>query len=146
MKKRWHRVALAAASLGATAGMMIAAFPLVPQVSASIDDAVLSEMGMVPEMPVPHHMRYGAIAYAPSGAWGRSTGYMSPLLANQVAVEQCGDQDCKVIVGFNVCGAVAYDGSTTYLGGSGNTRSMAEANALARLPGGKIVNWMCQQH
>ena len=27
---------------------------------------------MVPEMPMPHVMRYGAIAYAPTGEWGRS--------------------------------------------------------------------------
>nr|VTP04421.1 hypothetical protein BIN_B_05533 [Mycobacterium riyadhense] len=140
-----HRIALAAASVGVTAGLMMIALPLVPQVGAHLDDAVLSEMGMAPEGPVPHIMRYGAIAYAPSGAWGRSRGQISQSLANQVAVERCGDRGCKVIIGFNLCGAVAYDG-TTYVGGRGYTRSMAEADALNRLPGGKIVNWMCQQH
>ncbi|MCV7079687.1 DUF4189 domain-containing protein, partial [Mycobacterium szulgai] len=94
---------------------------------------------------LPHIMRYGAIAYAPSGAWGRSRGYESQSLADQAALENCADKDCKVIVRFNLCGAVAYDGST-YQGGSGYSRSMAEADALNRLPGGKIVNWMCQQH
>ncbi|GLB92274.1 hypothetical protein Mkiyose1665_55090 [Mycobacterium kiyosense] len=64
--KRGHRVALTVASLGATAGLMAIALPLVPQVSANLDNAAMAEMGMIPEMPVPHVMRYGAIAYAPS--------------------------------------------------------------------------------
>ncbi|ORW90382.1 hypothetical protein AWC27_10965 [Mycobacterium szulgai] len=145
INKRGHRIALALASIGATAGLMILALPLIPQVGANIDNAVLSEMGMAAEMPLPHIMRYGAIAYAPSGAWGRSRGYESQSLADQAALENCADKDCKVIVRFNLCGAVAYDGST-YQGGSGYSRSMAEADALNRLPGGKIVNWMCQQH
>ncbi|WP_260744535.1 DUF4189 domain-containing protein [Mycobacterium sp. SMC-2] len=124
---------------------MIVALPLVPQIGANIDNAALSEMGMAPEMPVPRVMHYGAIAYAPSGAWGRSSGYVSQALANQAALEQCGDPDCRVIVGFYVCGAVAYDG-VTYMGGSGLSRQAAEAEALNRLPGGKIVNWVCQPH
>ncbi|WP_264040186.1 DUF4189 domain-containing protein [Mycobacterium paraffinicum] len=90
-------------------------------------------------------MHYGAIAYAPSGAWGRSSGYTSQALANQVALEQCGDENCQVIVGFIVCGAVAYDG-LRYLGGSGLSRQAAEADALNALPSGKIVNWVCQPH
>ncbi|WP_262491102.1 DUF4189 domain-containing protein [Mycobacterium simiae] len=123
---------------------MIIALPLVPQVGANLDNAALAEMGMAAQMP--HHvMRYGAIAYSPSGAWGRALGYKSQTLADQVALGRCGEQDCKVIVGFRLCGAVAYDGST-YVGGSGATRSAAEASALNSLPGGKIVNFGCQQH
>lgn len=144
ISKRRHQIALATASVGVTAGLMIIALPLVPQVGAHLDNAVLAEMGMAAEMP-PHVMRYGAIAYSPSGAWGRALGYKSQTLADQVALAQCGDKDCEVIIGFRLCGAVAYDGST-YVGGSGATRSMAEANALNSLPGGKIVNLGCQQH
>ncbi|WP_264079047.1 DUF4189 domain-containing protein, partial [Mycobacterium szulgai] len=71
---------------------MILALPLIPQVGANIDNAVLSEMGMAAEMPLPHIMRYGAIAYAPSGAWGRSRGYESQSLADQAALENCADK------------------------------------------------------
>jgi hypothetical protein len=145
IKKRGHRIAIAVGSLGVTAGLMVIALPLVSQVGADIDNAALSEMGMRAGPVLPHQMRYGAMAYAPSGAWGRSHGQISPALANQAAVEACGDPDCKAIIAFIFCGAVAYDGST-YLGGSGGTRSEAEADALNRLPGGKIVNWMCQGH
>lgn len=144
LNKRRHRIALAAGSVGVTAGSMIVALPLVPQIGANIDDAALSEMGMALGMPIPV-MQYGAIAYAPSGAWGRSSGYVSQAEANQAALEQCDDQGCKVIVGFHACGAVAYDGRT-YLGGTGLSRQAAEADALNKLPGGKIVNWVCQPH
>ncbi|KPN48046.1 DUF4189 domain-containing protein [Mycobacterium intracellulare] len=143
MKKRWHRIALAGASLGGTAGMMIMSLPLIPQVNAKIDHAVMSEMGLPSQAPVPPHvMRYGAFAYAPSGAWGRSLRYPLQSAANQVALEQCGDKDCKIIISFNLCGAVASDGST-YQGGRGYTRKMAEDDALNGLGGGKIVNWAC---
>ncbi|WP_151834816.1 DUF4189 domain-containing protein [Mycobacterium avium] len=140
MTKRWHRIALVGASLGGTAGMMIMSLPLTPQVSAGIDKAVLSEMGV--PVGVPHVMRYGAIAYAPGGAWGSSWRLPTQAAANQAAVERCGDIDCKVIINFNLCGAVAYDGAT-YQGGRGYTRQMAEDDALNRLGGGKIVNWVC---
>lgn len=109
MNKRKHRIALAGASLGATAGLMIVAIPLVPQVTAKLDDAALAEMGMRPEMPVPHVMRYGAIAFAPNGAVGTVQGYPGKAQAEQAALQKCGDKDCRVIISFNLCGAVASD-------------------------------------
>ena len=57
-------------------------------------------------------------------------------------MEQCGVKDCRVIISFNLCGAVASDGSA-YVGGTGYSRRMAEENALDRLEGGKIVSWVC---
>ncbi|RUP06047.1 MAG: DUF4189 domain-containing protein [Mycobacterium sp.] len=140
--KRRHRIAFTVASVGATAGLMIVALPLVGQVGADLDNAAVAEMGMRPEMPVPHVMRYGAIAYAPSGAWGRSQGYSVKAKAEQVALQNCGQKDCRVIISFNLCGAVASDGSN-YQGGTGYTRAAAEADALDRLGGGQIVNWVC---
>jgi hypothetical protein len=142
MNKRRHRIAFTVASLGVTAGLMILALPLVGQVGADIDNTALLEMGMQPEMPVPHVMRYGAIAYAPNGAWGRSQGYSVKATAEQVALQNCGDKDCRVIISFNLCGAVASDGSSLQ-GGTGLTRAAAEADALNRLGGGQIVNWVC---
>ncbi|KPN48132.1 hypothetical protein AN933_23650 [Mycobacterium intracellulare subsp. chimaera] len=102
----------------------------------------MSGMGLPSVAPVPHVMRYGAIAYAPGGAWGRSRGYPLQSAANQAALEQCGDKACRVIISFDLCGAVASDGST-YKGGRGYTRKMAEDDALNGLDGGKIVNWVC---
>ncbi|BDE17273.1 MULTISPECIES: DUF4189 domain-containing protein [Mycobacterium] len=139
---RRHRIAFTVATLGATAGLMVFAVPLVPQVGANLDNAVLSEMGMRPEMPVPHVMRYGAIAYAPSGASGTSQGHPVKAQAEQVALQKCGDPGCRVIISFNLCGAVASDGSN-YQGGRGFSRAAAETDALNRLGGGKIVNSVC---
>ncbi|MHA7652928.1 DUF4189 domain-containing protein [Mycobacterium sp. ML4] len=143
MKKRWQQVAFAAVSLGATAGLMIMVLPLVPQVSANLDRAAMAEMGMAAEMPVPHVMRYGAIAYSPrTGAWGTSRGYQVKAQAERVALEQCGENDCRVIISFNLCGAVASDGSN-FQGGTGLSRQAAEQDALNRLGGGRIVNSVC---
>lgn len=142
MNRRRNRIAFALASVGATAGLMILVLPLVPQVSAGLDNVAMSEMGMQPEMPVPHVMRYGAIAYSPNGAWGRSQGYPVKTQAEQVALAQCGEKDCRVVISFNLCGAVASDGSN-YQGGTGYTRAMAEADALTRLGGGRVVNSVC---
>ncbi|AYE99453.1 DUF4189 domain-containing protein (plasmid) [Mycobacterium paragordonae] len=140
--KRRHKIAVAVASVGATAGLMAIALPLVPQVSANLDKAAMSEMGMRPEMPVPHVMRYGAIAYAPSGAWGTAQGYPAKAQAEQVAVDRCNDKDCRVVISFNLCGAVASDG-VNYRGGTGFSRAAAETDALNRLGGGTVVSWVC---
>lgn len=142
-KKRRQQIAFAVASVGATAGLMIMVLPLVPQVGANLDNAALAEMGMANEMPVPHVMRYGAIAYSPStAAWGTSRGYQVKSHAERVALEQCGVNDCRVIISFNLCGAVASDGSN-YQGGTGLSRQAAEQAALNRLGGGRIVNSVC---
>lgn len=132
MNRRKHRIAFAIGSLAATAGFMIVAVPLVPRVTAGVSE----------EMPPPHVMRYGAIAYAPSGAWGTARGYQVKAQAERVALDQCGDQDCRVIISFNLCGAVASDGSS-YQGGTGLTRAAAESAALNKLGGGRIVRSVC---
>ncbi|MDP7725182.1 DUF4189 domain-containing protein [Mycobacterium sp. TY814] len=142
-KKRRQQIGFTVASLGATAGLMIMVFPLIPQVSANLDTAAAREMGMADEMPVPHVMRYGAIAYSPSsGAWGTSRGYQVKSQAEQVALAQCGVNDCRVIISFNLCGAVAFDGAN-YQGGTGLSRQAAEQDAMNRLGGGKVVNSVC---
>ncbi|ASX03491.1 MULTISPECIES: DUF4189 domain-containing protein [Mycobacterium] len=139
MLKRRHRIGLAVATVGATAGLMITALPFIPGVGAN---TLKSETAVMPEGPVPPVIRYGAMAYAPSGAWGRTRGYGTRERAVQVALDQCGVKECKLIVSFQRCGAVAYDG-TTYLGGKGVTRSTAEEDAIKTLGGGRIVNWAC---
>lgn len=137
-----RRIALAAATVGATVLLMVLALPLIPQLDAHIDSAVLSEMGMVPEVPVPPRIHYGSIAYAPTGEWGKSRNYLTLAKAEQVALDQCGLDTCKVLISFKRCGAVAYDGST-YHGGSGLTLSEAMSDAINRLGAGRIVNWLC---
>ncbi|BDE17343.1 hypothetical protein Mkiyose1665_49900 [Mycobacterium kiyosense] len=142
MKKRWHRIALAAATLGGTAGMMIMALPLVSQVSATIDSTALYEMGMLPEAPVVPLKHYGSIAYAPTGEWGKAVRYLTKDQADQHALAVCGVDTCKVLISFRGCGAIAYDGSR-YVGGGGYPLSVAQDDAINRLGGGRIVNWAC---
>lgn len=137
-----RRITLVAATIGATVGLMVLALPLIPPLDAHIDSAVLSEMGMLPEVPVPPRIHYGAIAYAPTGEWGKSRNYFTLAKAEEVALDQCGLDTCKVLINFKRCGAVAYDGST-YHGGSGLTLSDAMADAINRLGAGRIVNWLC---
>jgi len=133
-----HCISFAAACVGATAGIMA----LSPQASAHADDKLAPELSTGPGIPVHSVIRYGAIAYAPNGSWGRTHGYTFRARAEQVALEQCGVEDCKLVVSFSRCGAVAYDGST-YQGASGFTLDLAENDAMNRLGGGKIINWAC---
>lgn len=136
-----RRTAFVAAGLGAATGLGIL---LLPAVDANLNNGSMSEIMMsnMPEMPVPPIVHYGAIAYAQSGASGKAWHQSSPARAAQVALEQCGEESCKVISSFKQCGAVAYDGSN-YQGGAGLTRRAAEVDAMSRLSGGWIVNWAC---
>ncbi|VBA40135.1 hypothetical protein LAUMK13_02923 [Mycobacterium innocens] len=144
MTKRRRLFALGAAGLGAATGLAIL---VIAPVGAYLDNRTMSEvmmsdMGMLPELPVPPTIHYGAIAFAPSGASGKAWHQRSPERAAQVALEQCGDISCKVISNFKQCGAVAYNGSD-FAGGVGLTRRVAEDDATNRLGGGWIVNWAC---
>ncbi|VAZ91856.1 hypothetical protein LAUMK4_01915 [Mycobacterium persicum] len=137
-----RRLVLVAASVAATVGLMLLALPLIPAVDAHIDNAVMADMGMLPELPVPPRTHYGSIAYAPTGEWGKARRYLTRARAEQVALDQCGLDTCKVLISFKRCGAVAYDG-TTYQGGGGLTLSVAMQDAIDKLGGGRIVNWGC---
>lgn len=142
INKPRHKIALAIATLGAAAGIGVVLTPLLPQVDANLDKDVLSEMGMIPEMPIPPVIHYGAIAYSPTGASGKSWGHPTKQRAQQAALEKCGLESCEVLTTFNLCGAVAYNGAN-YHGGSGYSRRMAEEDAMNNLGGGWIVNWVC---
>lgn len=128
-----HHTAFAVASLAADAVMIIA---LMPSAGAHADN------GSLPEVPVLPVLRYGAIAYAPSGAHGKSWRYSTRADAQNAALNMCGVPSCKVLSSFARCGAVAYDGSA-YHGGTGRTRRMAEEDATDRLGGGSIVASVC---
>ncbi|WP_084293650.1 DUF4189 domain-containing protein [Mycobacterium gastri] len=96
----------------------------------------------IPEMPIPPHKHYGAIAYAPNGAWGKALHARTPSRAEIAALQQCGLDSCQVLSSFTRCGAVAFDGSR-FQGGTGFTRPEAEQEAMKDLGGGWIVNWAC---
>jgi hypothetical protein len=144
MMTKHRRITIATVTLGATAALMLIALPLVPQVGAGLDRAVLSEMGMVPEGPVVPIKHYGAIAYAPTGESGKAVRYTSQAGANQAALTACGVDTCRVLISFRQpqCGAIAYDGSR-YQGGSGYPLGAAQEAAINKLGGGRIVNWAC---
>ncbi|WP_396910366.1 DUF4189 domain-containing protein [Mycolicibacterium sp.] len=87
---------------------------------------------------------YGAIAYAPNGAWGSSWDYPSADSAQAAAIYSCGWTSCKVLTTFTECGAVA-ENSDRYQGGSGPTLIAAQDSALSQLRGGGgwISAWAC---
>ncbi|WP_299557231.1 DUF4189 domain-containing protein [uncultured Mycolicibacterium sp.] len=86
---------------------------------------------------------YGAIAFAPNGAWASSWNYPTRAQAEQLALDYCGYSNCKVLTSFTECGAVA-ENDVKYQGGSGPTLLAAQQDALARLgTPGYIVEWAC---
>ncbi len=85
---------------------------------------------------------WGAIAYAHSGAWGRSWDYPTQSSAQATALNSCGYSDCSVLTTFTGCGAVAANG-WRYQGGNGPNLSAAMGDARARLGGGWIDSWVC---
>ncbi|OBK25798.1 hypothetical protein A5634_25890 [Mycobacterium asiaticum] len=85
---------------------------------------------------------YGAIAMGEDGSKGTSRRHLSKLGAQQAAMERCGHDTCKIVSTFTRCGAVAHQG-TTYHGGIGLNRGMAEQHAMSQLGGGQIVHWAC---
>jgi hypothetical protein len=85
---------------------------------------------------------WGAIAYAFSGAWGRSQNYPTAPSAQQTAINYCGYSDCQVLVTFNACGAVAANGFVRG-GGFGPDLGAAMADAQHKIGGGWIDSWAC---
>jgi serine/threonine-protein kinase len=89
---------------------------------------------------------YGAIATNDAtGAWGYSYNYPTRAQAEANALQECGEQGCKVDVWFvNACGAVAKDGRMVGWGWA-ETRSEAEAQAVSACGSGacKVQVWAC---
>jgi hypothetical protein len=87
----------------------------------------------------------GAIAISDAHrVYGRALHYSTKSAAESAAVGTCGYSDCKVLVTFTDCGAVA-ENAVKYAGGYGPTLSDAEAAALSNLGGGggTIDAWGC---
>jgi hypothetical protein len=85
---------------------------------------------------------WGAIAYAFSGAWGRAQDYPTAAAAQATALNFCGYTDCKVLVTFDACGAVAANGFVRG-GGYGPNLGAAMAAAQREIGGGWIDSWAC---
>jgi hypothetical protein len=75
---------------------------------------------------------------------GRALHYSMKEAAEAGAISACGFSDCKVLVTFADCGAIA-ENPTKYAGGYGPTLTAAEAAAVANLGGGSgtIDGWGC---
>lgn len=88
---------------------------------------------------------YGAIAYSPSGQlFGRTKDAPSRAAAESAAMGACGKSDCKVLVSFSECGAVAENNAGDHAGGYGSTLLAAEQDAMKRLgTAGWIGTWLC---
>ncbi|WP_205874154.1 DUF4189 domain-containing protein [Mycobacterium camsae] len=89
--------------------------------------------------------QYGAIAYSPSGQlFGRTKDAPSRAAAESAAMSACGKSDCKVLVSFSECGAVAENNAGDHAGGYGSTLLAAERDAMTRLgTAGWIGTWLC---
>jgi hypothetical protein len=85
---------------------------------------------------------YGAIAYTVTGWWGRSMDYPTAGAAQQTALNYCGYSDCRVLVTFTACGAVAANGRVRS-GGFGDNLNAAMRDARNKVGGGWIENWAC---
>jgi len=87
----------------------------------------------------------GAIAISDSHKrYGRTTDAATKSAATAAAISTCGYTDCKVLVTFTACGAVA-ENDTAYAGGVGATLTAAEIDAVKNLGGGSgtIDAWGC---
>src|ERR1700728_2338554 len=74
----------------------------------------------------------GAIAYAFSGAWGRAQDYPTAGAAQAAALNACGYSDCRVLVTFTGCGAVAANGFVRG-GGFGDDLNAAMRDARRKI-------------
>lgn len=121
----------------------VAAFATAAAVTLSLSPtAGATGDGSPPGSPTPN-VSFGAIAVAPDGAVGKAWQYRTRAHADYAAVKACGVTGCEVLSSFTRCGAVADDGSS-FQGGTGRTRAIAEDVALIKIGGGGwIITWAC---
>lgn len=111
--------------------------------AAAVAVVAASTISVVEAGSAQAYVGYGAIAFAPNGAYGSSWDYPTAKAAGEAALNSCGWDTCKVLTNFTGCGAVAAN-SAAFQGGSGPTLARAEAKALAPLGGGAwIETWAC---
>ncbi|MGV9415847.1 DUF4189 domain-containing protein [Nocardia sp. NPDC003693] len=90
---------------------------------------------------------YGAIALSPStGRIGYSADYGNTNAAQDGAMSECRNNDCRVVAWFsNGCGAVAYSSrARLYTYGANTSRAAARTQALNRgRSDSTIIHWNC---
>jgi hypothetical protein len=88
---------------------------------------------------------WGAIAHSRSGSlFARTKDAPSKAAAESAAMGACGNSDCKVLVTFTECGAVAENSNGDFAGGYGATLAAAEQDAANTLgTAGWIGTWYC---
>lgn len=89
--------------------------------------------------------QWGAIAISDSHkVYGRTLHASTRSAAMSGAASACGYSDCKVLVAFTACGAVA-ENAVKYAGGTGPTLTAAQLDAVKNLGGGSgtIDAWGC---
>ncbi|OBK21304.1 DUF4189 domain-containing protein [Mycobacterium asiaticum] len=88
---------------------------------------------------------WGAIAHSRDGkVYGRTKNAPSKAAAESAAMGACGYSDCKLLVTFKECGAIAQNNNPDYAGGYGPTLAAAQADALKTLgTPGWIGTWYC---
>lgn len=107
---------------------------------AAMTTAIATTVALAPASSADE--RVGAIAYALSGAWGRAQNYPTAAAASAAALNACGYSDCRVLVTFTGCGAVAANGFVRQ-GGFGPNLNAAMQDALHKIGGGWIDSWAC---
>jgi Domain of unknown function (DUF4189) len=89
--------------------------------------------------------QWGAIAISDAHkVYGRTLHASTKSAAMSGATSACGYSDCKVLVAFTACGAVA-ENAVKYAGGTGPTLTAAQLDAVKNLGGGSgtIDAWGC---
>lgn len=118
-----RRAAVVVANVAMVAAMILALAP-----AASADDDY-----------------WGAIAFSPSdNLFGRAKHAPSKAAAEAAAQGACANKDCKTLVIFKQCGAIAENSNGDMAGGYGATLSAAQTDALKNLgTSGSIATWYC---
>ncbi|GFG92136.1 DUF4189 domain-containing protein [Mycobacterium bourgelatii] len=121
---------------------MTAFQPLAAAVVASV--AMVAAMILAPVASADEDY-WGAITYSPSSdQFGRVKHLSSKAAAESAAQAACAQKDCKTLVIFRQCGAVAENSAGDLAGGYGATLAAAQADALKTLgTSGSIATWFC---
>lgn len=107
--------------------------------------AMVTAMSAVVAPPASADDQWGAIAISDAHkVYGRTLHASTKSAAMSGATSVCGFSDCKVLVAFTACGAVA-ENAVKYAGGTGPTLTAAQLDAVRNLGGGsgKIDAWGC---
>lgn len=111
----------------------------------AVGSAVITAQNVVAAPSTHAKTTFGAIATSQSAhKWGRSFGRLTEQDAQNQALTACGVNDCKVLVTFTACAALAQT-STDYYAATAASVPEAKAAALKGLPGSTIAETVCSE-